>query len=511
MDLTDMLEENKTKKRIDTGKYLKDIFKNNWKEIFIIDGVKGNVFSYQDFFGVMLRYKEKLEKIGLKKGDIICLMMSNSIETVALYFASLLMQLIVVPIDINKGEDEIKETLSQVKYKTIISNVSGLDFLPHEKIEIEDFHEILYERGKVDIDEVDIFDDIDYDKIFLITFTSGSTGMPKGVMHSFNNLVLSALAFRKKFNFGREHIFYHNLPMAYMAGILNLIILPFVSESKIVIGERFGISSIMRFWDIPVKYSVNVFWFIPTIVTLLLKFDRGNKGIDYAHKTKIIGCVGTAHLNRQAKITFQKRYKIPLYESYGLSETLFVTTESPNEPKIEDSVGKVLEGVNLAFCEDGEIAINVPWMFLGYINDEAERYFKDGKYLSGDIGKIDKNGVLTITGRKKDLIIRGGMNISPKRIEDFISMFEIFEESVILGFEDFNLGEKIVCFFVPRVGVYNEDKKKMLNQKIIERLGKDYQIDEYVKLDEIPRNINGKIDKLRIREMYKVKMNDHRN
>lgn len=435
--------------------------------------------------------------------------MSNSLESIILYFTALTMQLVVAPIDVNKGKDEIKEILSLVNYNALVCNVPDIDFVSH-KIDIGSLNAISLDDKNSDINDLDIFYKVDYDKLFLLTFTSGSTGTPKGVMHSFNNLVLSAMAFKSKFNFGKENIFYHNLPMAYMAGILNLVILPFISTSKIVLGERFSISSIMRFWDIPIKYSVNTFWFIPTIITLLLRLDRGQDGLNYASNSKIVGCVGTAPLNVKAKRSFEEKYNIPLYESYGLSETLFVATNYPEEQEPEGSVGELLDGVELDFREDGEIVINVPWMFLGYLNVQTDDCFEKGKFISGDFGIVSKNNLLTITGRKKDLIIRGGTNISPKRIEDFVNnKFDIFEESVILGMEDMSLGEKIVCFFVPRKGVFSEDKKKELSAEVITKLGKDYQIDEFVGLVDIPKNVNGKVDKFKLRELYKI--DDNKN
>jgi len=297
-----------------------------------------------------------------------------------------------------------------------------------------------------------------------------------------------------------------------MAGILNLFFMPMICGSKVVVGERFGIQSIPRFWEYPIKHSANTFWFIPAMLALLMKLDRGTSGIEYAKKTRITGLVGTAPLNQRLRRDFEKRYGIPLYESYGLSETLFVSTNSPSgiaggiEWGVGDGVGKPLDGVELGFREDKEISIGVPWMFLGYSNVDAKQSFSGEKFLSGDIGEFESSsGFLRITGRKKDLIIRGGINISPRRTEEFVAHSDIFDESAIIGAEDANLGEKSVCFFVPSQGHYSDNARKQLNREIVEKLGKDYQIDEFVELKEIPKNINGKIDKPKLRKFYKEK------
>ena len=487
---------------IDTGDILQNIFKNNWNELFIIDGINDEKYSYNDFFTAIMNCKERFKSIGVIKNDTVCLLMSNSFELMVFYFTCLIMQITVVPIDPNKGENEIREILSQLKYNAILCN-NNLQIQDETLVQVDSFIKNINGEKESRYDDIDILNTLDYDELFLITFTSGSTGAVKGVMHSFNNLIRSALAFNKQFNFGKQNVFYHNLPMTYMAGILNLIVLPLICESKIVIGERFNISNIMRFWDIPMQYSVNTFWFIPTIITLLLKFDRGDEGIEYANNTKIIGCVGTAPLSDRLNKEFQSKYDISLYESYGLSETLFVSTNSPEMVEIEGSVGKLLDDVDVKICDDGEIALNVPWMFLSYTNVENKDYFKNEMYLTGDIGQIDKNGFLFITGRKKDLIIRGGINISPKKIEKFIESFDSFDECAIIGINDINMGEKIVCFFVPKKSKYNVELKKILNMNIIEKLGHDYRIDEFVEMDMIPKTINCKVDKLTMKNSYK--------
>lgn len=483
------------------------IFKKNWKTEFLSDCRIEKKFSYEEFFSMILRVKEKLEQLGFKKNNIVCLIMTNSIELVVLYFASLLIELTVIPIDPNKGKNEIEKILSLVNYNGIIFNTLDLEF-GNNKIKSDIFTNILFEKRPSDYNELEIFSKIDYERVYLITFTSGTTGAPKGVMHSFANLVRSAFAFNKRFLFNEKSIFYHNLPMSYMAGILNLLVLPFICGSKIIIDERFEISKIRNFWQLPIKYNANTFWFIPTVLALLLKLDRGNDGIEYARNNKITGCVGTAPLNNQVKTAFQEKYNIQLYESYGLSETLFISTNySKND--IPKSTGKLLDGVSITFSEENEIEVSVPWMFLGYVNQERNSFFRDEKYLTGDIGEI-KEGFLFITDRKKDLIIRGGVNISPKKIEDFIGESGIFEEGTVLGYEDRYLGERTVCFFVKK-DKYSEEMKKKLNLQIIESIGKDYHIDEFVRVDNIPKNLNGKIDKPKIREIYKLKLNDYRN
>lgn len=484
-----------------TAKLVKDIFYKNWNDEFIIDGINHAIFTYEEFWSIVINIKKTFDSLQLQKGDIIVSLMTNSVETVGLYFASLLSGVTILALDVNKGKKEKEEILNQADYKIIISNIHTMDFEGIINFR-ETFGNVLT-ISKIDKKSLDYLDDVNYDDLFSITFTSGSTGIPKGVMHSFNNYVESSINFNNKFNFGRKNIFYHNLPMSYIGGILNLIILPFISESKIVLGKQFDISDMMNFWEIPIKYSVNTFWFLPTVLTLLLKIDRNDIGIKYSKNNKIIGLVGTAPLHNELKKKFEEKYQIPLFESYCLSETFFVTTNFPQSDK-SNSPGTILECVDVSFSSENEILVKSPSMFLGYLGIDTSKYFSNDEYFTGDLGKIDEEGFLHITGRKKDLIIRGGMNLSPKRIEDFITNFELFDEHTVIGIPDEIFGEKIVCIFVKQ-NDFQTENLKILNSKIIEELGKDHKIDEFIQIEQIPKTNTGKVDKPKLRLKYSKK------
>jgi len=488
-----MWDENKIKNLENIQTIIKEIFKEKWHETFIFDSINQRTIKYSEFFSNIVSIQKEFTKRKIQSGDTICIILNNSSEFITIFFAGLISNITLVPIDPEKGRAEIEEIINYVEPKAVI--VDKLEkYLIKKEIQVTEFNNEIFQEQK---DSLSIIDEIDTERDFLITFTSGSSGKPKGVIHSIKNLILSAISFNEKFNFNSNNIFLHNLPMAYMAGILNLIFLPFICKSKIVVDQRFSVKSAMNFWKIPIKYSVNTFWFTPTIIGLLLKFDRSNDGEKLAQKNKIIGCVGTASLNPTIKKEFESRYDIDLFESYGLSEVLFVSTNSPNLNN--EDVGELLNDVELNF-KDNEILIKVPWMFKKYQNIEKEDYLVDEYFISGDLGQISENNILTITGRKKDLIIKGGINISPKKLEDFIINEKNFKESVVLGFPDKVLGEKTVCFILTNDNQNN--LKKELNKKIVEKLGRDYHIDEFIELNEIPKTVNGKIDKPQIRELY---------
>jgi len=133
---------------------------------------------------------------------------------------------------------------------------------------------------------------------------------------------------------------------------------------------------------------------------------------------------------------------------------------------------------------------------LGYYNMDTSKFIENDRYKTGDLGYLT-DGYLTINGRKKDLIIRGGVNISPAKIERTIQVTKLTGECVIAGTPDPITGEKTVCFYLENDPI-EKDTQKQINQHLTTQLGKDYVVDEFVPIKEFPRNANGKIDKKKL-------------
>ena len=230
------------------------------------------------------------------------------------------------------------------------------------------------------------------------------------------------------------------------------------------------------------------------MIGLLLKFDRSNEGEKYCSKNKILGCVGTSPLNQTNKINFEKKYGFKIYESYGLSETLFLSTNSPNFDS--NGVGELLPSIKIKF-EKNEILISTPHIFKKYTSSN-QKILEKGFFHTGDFGEFSKN-TLKITGRKKEIIIKGGMNIHPLKIENIITNLKYFDDVCVLGFPDEIMGEKIICFLQ---GQPKLDQTKEINNKIVQDLGKDFHIDEFIFMDSFPKTISGKINKSKIKKYY---------
>lgn len=467
----------------------------NFDDTFIIDDINDRSVSYKRFFSECYGTAKYIQDNN--PGKSVIAVMENSYELALLYFAVMLTDKRVMVVDPQKGDDEIKGILKDIEQAGV--------FVDSGKEQLGDtIHQILQYPDLDSFDDVEDIKDIllqslekrDAKQPYLVTFTSGTTGVTKGVEHTLDNLLLTAIALDGKVKKG-NCVFMHVMPMTYMAGILNSLFYPFVVGASIVITKRFSVISARSFWKKVIKYNVTLFWVSPSMLMMIDQLDRGHDGEEYCRNSKPVFLVGTAPLTSELRKKFNERYGVTVYASYGLSETLFISVENDESLAIcdPDCVGSILDGVEYRFTEAGEMQIDVPWMYLGYTNENTADYFDGKHYKSGDLAEVRK-GCLYITGRSKDLIIKGGMNISPVLIEKVANKNDFIEESVCIGVKDKSGEERICLAFTANTNSISEDEiKDTLRKQVLIELGKNYAIDYLWKLTSIPRNINGKIDK----------------
>lgn len=467
----------------------------NFDDTFIIDDINDRSVSYKRFFSECYGTAKYIQDNNPSRSVIA--VMENSYELALLYFAVMLTDKRIMVVDPQKGDDEIKGILRDIEPARIFID-SGKEQLG------DDIHSVLQYPDLMAFDDVeDIKSELlqrlearESRQSYLVTFTSGTTGVTKGVEHTLDNLLLTAIALDGKVRKG-NCVFMHVMPMTYMAGILNSLFYPFVIGASIVITKRFSIISARSFWKKVIRYNVTLFWVSPSMLMMIDKLDRGHDGEEYCRANNPVFLVGTAPLTAETRNRFNERYGVTVYASYGLSETLFISVENDESLAVcrPDSVGSILDGVDYRFTEAGEMQINVPWMYLGYTNENTADYFDADYYKSGDLAVVE-NGCLYITGRSKDLIIKGGMNISPVLIEKVANKNEFIEESVCIGVKDKSGEERICLAFTVSANAMSDDEiKDTLRKQVLTELGKNYAIDYLWKLTSIPRNINGKIDK----------------
>ena len=461
---------------------------------FLFSAETGKWMTYGEFEESALRIAETLRRLSpLAGGPRIAVLCDNSAEVLAVYWAALLLGGEIVPVDVMKGREEISRLVREAGADVVVSDRDGVDVAAAKQLGLG---ELLVESRRARPMRFNGYSSVDFDGDFLTVFTSGSTGTPKGIVHSFGALCLSAIAFASRFGFSRKNTFFHNFPMSYMAGVLNTFVMPLLCGSRIVVGARQSVAAAFRFWPQVAAGEADTFWFNPTFCNMLLQLDRGAEGVEYCGRHAITACIGTAPLDNRTRTAFEGRYGVKLHESFGLSETLFLSTNSPFDPEVPGSVGRLLDGVDATISEDGELLVDAPWLLKGYARSEeaVARPFR-----TGDLGHVDGGGRLFITGRRKDLIIKGGINVSPGKIEAFLAgNFPGLGDVSVVGHPDPVMGERTVCFFTGEA--LSREQEKSVDSALRRELGRDYAVDAFFRIDRLPLTSNGKVDKPALRK-----------
>jgi len=494
---------------------------------FLIDSLAERTFSYAEFDALARDLASTLRARGVGHADRVAILLENSAEFAILYFACLYLGAVAVPINTLLHREEIDLVLRIAGARLIAHSKKSLDLFDAVAMEKADASLFLVEEG-VDAGSTGwaasgraAAADPDWrplqgvkpTDLFSITFTSGTTSAPKGVAHRIESLLGNASWIHEGLGLGSEDRMLHVFNMAYMAGFLNTLLCPFMSGGSVVLARAFDARTMLRFWEPAIAHRANTFWLAPTMLTALLRFDRNPAGAEFSREHVKTVCVGTAPLPSSTKREFEDRYGVTVLESYGLSELLLLTSNSRRHPIAEGSVGRLLGEVEIEIVddggnalsngEDGEILVRTPQAMSGYIDSERRELIPldpSEWFPSGDIGHLSDVGDLYITGRKKDLIIRGGMNISPRRIEDVLLEHPAVSEASVVGVEHEFYGEEVVAAVRLLGGYRLDDVRAELESVCKSHLSAVSMPNRFVEVSEFPMSVTGKVQKAKLAE-----------
>jgi len=348
---------------------------------------------------------------------------------------------------------------------------------------------------------------VDPSLLALLIFTSGTTGVPKGVMLDHANLDAMAEMGRRALHIGPTDRCLLILPLFHVNGIVVSVLTPLLAGGSVVIGERFDPNT---FFDAVEHHRPTFFSAVPTIYTMLAALPD-----DVRPDTSSVrfGICGAAPASAQLLTRFEYRYGFPLIEGYGLSEGTCASTINPVEgPRRAGTVGIAFPGQQIRIVDpagnavptgvDGEVTIDGPNVMRGYLGrpDETARVIVDGWLHTGDIGHLDADGYLTLVGRSKDMIIRGGENIYPKEIEDVLISDPAVLEAAVIGVPDDKWGETVAAYVQPRPGhAINPEALQALCARNLAGYKRPTTI---TVMDAIPKNAVGKTDKAPLRAAH---------
>ena len=460
-------------------------FAARWNEPALICDARS--FSYGELHAQAAGVAAWLTARGCRAGDGVALRLANGWPFAVAYLACLLGQLRIIPVNPEHHPEDQAYILERTQPRVLLEDADFLAGLPAQPSTRPAFD---YPRGAV----------------ATVFFTSGTTGRPKGVCHTLDALVGNVAAFNASLGLDASTRLYHVLPMAYMAGFLNTLLSPWVAGGTVLLGPRFRPADVLRFWQRPLDWNANAPWLTPTLAAMLARMSRDPEA---AHRVgaslRQVFC-GTAPLPEATRRAFRSTFGCALQESYGMSEVLLVAAQTRAEAEQTSGVGHLLPGVLARFRaapeqHAEELVIHTPWALTGYLLEQGEGspLRDDGGMPSGDLGTLNDTDLI-ITGRLKDLIIRGGLNVSPAAVEDTLLREAGVLEAAVVGLPHEFWGESIVACLVAEASVDTHVLELALKARCARELGEGMRPDRYVWLDAVPRASTGKIKKNLLRE-----------
>ena len=440
------------------------------------------------------RLAHAMHRRGARPGDRVAMQVQKSPLAVVAYLACIRAGLVLLPMNTAYTDAEVAILVGDADPRLMLDDTS-LDELAAEANALPSACEQFADVPATPND------------LAAILYTSGTTGRPKGAMLSHGNLASNALTLQQLWGFDAHDVLLHALPIFHTHGLFVAINCALLSGIPMVFIERFDPDTVIE--ALP---RCTVMMGVPTFYTRLLQHPT----FDSSHcRTMRLFISGSAPLSATTHQQFTAHTGHAILERYGMTETSMITSNPLHGDRRAGTVGLALPGVDVrVVAADGEVCgpgdigtieVRGPNVLSGYWGrpDLADTEFSaDGFFRTGDVGRFDADGYLSIVGRSKDLIISGGLNIYPKEIEAVLDRFDDIAESAVIGVPDADFGEAVVAVVVAAEGCVIDSAAIRLACR--ERLA-GFKVPRVVHvIGELPRNAMGKVQKAVLREQYSV-------
>ena len=518
---------------------------SNPDKTFVTDGAR--TLTFRELYEKSQHLALGLRRRGLRQGDRVAVQLPNWAEFVVIAAALSRIGAVMVPIMPIYRKDEVSYVVSDASVRLAIAPayfkgfdyVSMFDEIRRESVTLEsviavrasgDVRVELAEAGiealedliVAEISAAEVDDELDFrahpDDPFVIVYTSGTTSRPKGCLHTFNTYASGARALKTAFGHTETDVQFGPSPITHTTGLVTSVLIPLLAGAATHIMAEWepkrGLAEIREFGC---TSAVTATTFLQTLMAAADEDPTADLS-----SLRVWVCAGAPI---PAVVVENAKSKLPttsILSLYGRSENLTTTTCT-----VEDDAHRAitsdgsampgaavkivdLDGVEVPTGTEGDIAYRGPSHMIEYLNrpeETAELLTPDGFSRSGDLGVMDVDGFVRVTGRTKDIVIRGGMNISVREMEDKLADHPDLLALAVVGMPDERLGEKVCCYVVPKVGheastveglrAYLTDRGVAI-QKTPERV---------VATDSLPMTATGKIQKHLLRREIAEELN----
>ena len=478
-----------------------------------IRNADGRDFSYEDFWTLSGRIAHALAETGVQKGDRVAVQVEKSPEVIALFLACARAGAVFLPLNTAYTLAELDYFIGDAEPRLVVvspDRVAGIGELAARhggtvmSLGVNGDGTLMGAANAADGDFADV--PAGWDDLIAILYTSGPTGRSKGAMLTHGNLASNALSLVEAWRFSADDTLLHALPVYHTHGLFTATNTLMLSGGTMLFRPKFDADEALRLLP-----QATTMMGVPTFYTRLLQHPGLTREAT-AHMRLFVS--GSAPLLAETHAEFEARSGHAILERYGMTETNMNTSNPYDGARVAGTVGKPLPGVAVRIAdpasgaslpegEIGMIEVRGPNVFKGYWRmpeKTAEEFRADGSFITGDLGRIDANGYVSIVGRGKDLIISGGFNVYPKEIETEIDLIDGVVESAVIGLPHRDFGEGVTAIVVGKAGAAPSEAAILDHLK--GRLAKFKLPKRVIFVDDLPRNAMGKVQKALMRQTY---------
>ena len=473
-------------------------------------------FTYKEFEDAVRRTAGLLKENGIGKGDVVSLLLPNSVEYIIAYFACWHIGALAGPINSLLKAQEIAYVISNSEAKAWLVHSEFLPIVEAVRDELRHVLRVVIPfdneaeathgvKELVDADPTLIADDE-----AIIIYTSGTTGKPKGCLLTHGNVIANARQISSWLHFTEADRLLTMMPLFHMNAVSVTTMSALYAGGSTVVSQKFSAS---RFWQIISDYGITSFGSVATMLSMLL--STYPDGVPDGLNTKRLrfAMCGSAPVPAEVLRRFEETFNCLVIEGYGLSESTCRSTFNPpdtrrrpgscglpigNEMRVVDE-----EDRDVPVGELGEIVMRGENVLKGYYKNETANAtaFRSGWFHTGDIGYRDEDGYFFIVDRKSDMIIRGGENIYPREIDEVLYQHPAIAAAAVVGIPDSLYGEEVAAVVVLKKGATSSEAEVIEFCKA--RLA-DYKCPKTVRfVEDIPKGPTGKLLKRELAKIFK--------
>jgi long-chain acyl-CoA synthetase len=470
----------------------------------------GSEVSYAALNALANRVATSLLKSGVKSGDDVGICAPNSLDWLVFYFGVLKAGAVAVTLSPLLRKDEMELLVGHSRPKMLFTTEEKFD-------QISEFRKsgvtekLVCKGGDLTLEELvssgsPEFEAVDRERTdtAAVLYTGGTTGTPRGVMLSHENInaAIHTVVFNERSTEKDRALCF--LPFNHVFGQMHIMNATILSGGCLEMLPAFDLDKVL---DAMEKGRVTKLFAVPTVYVRLLTLEKLKERLGAVRYCLSAAASMAAEIVKQWK----ERTGLSIYEGYGMTEAAPTVTYNHYYRHVIGSVGTEVPGVEIQLRDEsgnrvgkgekGEICVRGPNIMKGYLkNPEGTKaaFWEGGWFRSGDVGLFDDDGYLYIVDRIKDMIITGGENVYPREVEETLYRRNEIQECAVVGLPDPEWGERVTAFLVPKAGA--EINENVLKSFLKEHISSFKVPKAFHVVDELPKNAAGKILKRELRE-----------